>query len=779
MRKIFRSCFRIAVALLLTVNTAVLLSIRAHAQEEAVPAASVQEALFQKPLSELLVMAWAATSAQDYGQVSTIAAAALKGYEEKAIAEAAGLDDFPKKDVIGNYKTMNDLATVLFVNAEAFMHQGKNEESIAAFEDIIKMYPFSQSWDPSRGSFWSVAEKSQESINVMLGVENEEDVRPTLKTKPVLVTPGQEKIIDYTKYGSFCGIGSKDYKYTMGSPAVLAQAAGEGIYPNTADIFKNPRFKEVYREGRLEGDHWDFVNTQDLEAAYFKWATAPEAPGVKLFFIGLIFENAGMHFEAIKAYHSLVVNFPNSVSWTYWHTPWYPAQAAIGKIKNILRLNPELKMTYKGAKIDVINGTDHDIQNDIFIVSPGQIVANGHKWGRPAYFKKNFGKPKRVLGGSRARFEQYADGSWRFLVDGRPYIVKGVTYAPTKVGQSADKGTIANWMLEDTNGNGWADGPYDSWVDKNRNNLQDGDELVVGDFQLMKEMGVNTLRVYRDPKEPQKAVARDLFKRYGIRLIMGHFLGKYSIGSGATWTEGTDYENPVHRQNMMKAVEDLVLEFKDEPYVIMWLLGNENNYGVASNADKKPQAYYEFVNEVAKRIKEIDPTRPVALCNGDTVHLEYVAKHAPQVDAYGANLYRGDYGFGSFWTEVRRVMDRPAFVTEYGAPAYVKRRTIEEAEVVQARYHQGSWLDIMANIAGEDESEGNAFGGVIFEWMDEWWKNYEPYRHDTKADVVGPFAGGYYFEEWFGIVGQGDGRNSPFLRHLRQAYFMYKKLWNQ
>ena len=94
---------------------------------------------------------------------------------------------------------------------------------------------------------------------------------------------------------------------------------------------------------------------------------------------------------------------------------------------------------------------------------------------------------------------------------------------------------------------------------------------------------------------------------------------------------------------MMASAQKMVMEFKDEPYVLMWLLGNENNYGVASNADKKPQAYFEFVNEVARWIKSVDPNHPVAVNNGDTLFLDIFAKYAPDVDIFAANVYRGDY----------------------------------------------------------------------------------------------------------------------------------------
>ena len=122
---------------------------------------------------------------------------------------------------------------------------------------------------------------------------------------------------------------------------------------------------------------------------------------------------------------------------------------------------------------------------------------------------------------------------------------------------------------------------------------------------------------------------------------------------------------------------------------------------------------------------------------------------------------------------------KPAFISEYGAPSYGQRMSYAQAQEAQAGYHRGNWLDILYNSAGYAEGMGNAVGGVTFEWLDEWWKNYEPAVHDTKADVVGPFAGGYYFEEWFGIFGQGEGKSSPYLREPRKIYYTYKELWNR
>lgn len=731
-----------------------------------------------KSLTELVQLAWAASGKGDYAEVERIVKAGIETYEQQAMALHANLSGFPSRDIIEDYQVMNDVATLQFIRAELLMHQGKNDESILQFKDLIRQYPYSQSWDPSRGSYWSIAEKSQASIDGMTGVteQREEAEKRKPGTVPKLAKPGTEAFIDYKKYGRFIGVGTKDYHYETGNPSLLADAAGEGIFPNTADVLKNPRLKELYKEGRLNGSHWDFVNTKDLEAAYFKWVTAAENPGVKLFYTAMVFERAKMYLEAVKAYHALIVHFSKSVGMTYWQTTWYPAQAAVAKIRNILRLHPELGLIYKGGNIRVLSDA---LKQPVFIVDPGEIMpGQNHEAAGTMVSRKALGRAKRYLGGKKTRLVQYANGHWQMFVKGKPFILKGVTYSPTKVGQSPDKGTLENWMFKDSDGDGKLDGPHSAWLDLDYDSLYGPNHPIIGDFQLMKEMGANAIRVYHNNIKVNKELLRDLYNNYGIMVVMGDYLGKYAIGSGADWATGTDYENAEHRQKMMESVEAMVREFKDEPYILFWVLGNENNYGVACNADKKPEAYFKFVNEVAKRIKELDPNRPVAICNGDTLFIDQFAKYAPAVDIYGGNVYRGDYGFGSFWDEVRHTVNRPAFITEYGAPAYSKYVSTEEAEEQQALYHKGSWLDIMANSAGYADGDGNALGGIVFEWMDEWWKNYEPFRHDTKADVIGPFPGGYYFEEWFGIVGQGDGSQSPFLRQPRKAYYMYKEIWN-
>jgi tetratricopeptide (TPR) repeat protein len=741
----------------------------------------------EKPIissKELVRMAWEASSKGDVGKLEDLINQVLEIYGEKAKEIQAQLSGFPERGQEEKYQSLNDVATCLFIKAEALMNTGKTDAAIALFQKNIDEYSWAQAWDP-RGWFWSVAEKSQASIDVLTGKAQdniEDSIQKAPVTFPKIQLKGKEQIIDYSKYGSFENVGTEKYHYSIKDREGLSKAIGEGIYPNLGSSYKNSRYKILKQEGRLEGSQWDFVNTPDLEAAYFKWATAREDWGVKLFYLGVIFEKAGMYYEALRAYHAIVVHFPKTVGMTYWQTPWYPGQAAVAKIRHIIRMHPEFNLIDENMKIQVQNGYDNDIKNDVISTNPGRIRKKTFIENVKDHFnlsnKVHLGKVKIKRGNGEVRLVQYENGHWQLMVNNKPYIIKGITYAPTNIGQSPDKGTLKDWMREDTNANGLADGPYDAWVDANKNDQQDDDEPVVGDFKIMKDMGVNTIRVYHQPFEPDKGLLRYMFKEYGIRVVLGDFLGKYAIGSGASWHEGTDYENLEHRKNMLEAVKKMVMDHKDEPYLLLWLLGNENNYGVASNADKKPEAYFQFVDEVALWIKSVDKNHPVAVNNGDTLFLDIFAKYSPNVDIFTANAYRGNYGFGSFWKQVLEVSGRPAIITEYGCPAYVGHMSLKDSEEAQAQYHKGNWLDIEENVAGNSRGAGNSLGGIAFEWLDEWWKNYEPYKHDRKSDAIGPFPGGYYFEEWFGLVSQGKGKHSPFLRQLRKSYYTYKELWN-
>ncbi len=763
------------------------------AQDAAPVSANATVASVVTPDSEPYVKkAWSLSGKAVYDEALKTADEGIVLFEAQAAALSRTLSAFPPKEEISKYKVMNDVASLYFIKGETLRDKAEiafdkseaeaaSKEAIALLRELIKKYPYAQNFDP-RGWYWSLAEKAKTIIlEIEKGPVCEETPNPRVEpTHIVLYDEGSEFPVDYAKYGEFVNVGEKGYRYQVKDPIGLGKAVGEGVYPNSTSVKFDPAFIAVKKS--LPGvKHWDVLNGRDLNLAFYKWNVAPENDGVRQFYLADILERAGLIKQAIKAYYAVLVHFPNICAWTYWHTPWYPGKAALYRIKFLLEHNPALDVTLEGATMEIVNGYDNDISNDIFLVNPGRLVKTSllGKINRRAGNEKKPGSEvaAKIQGTGRVKLVQYKDGDWQLLVNGEPFVIHGITYTPARVGESPDKNTLANWTTQDLNHNGLVDGPYEAWVDENYNNAQDPEEKAVGDFKLLKDMGANCLRIYHHPAKPDKKLLGQMYEKYGIYVAMGDYLGKYTNGSKADWSRGTDYDNPDDRQNMLTSVKEMVEEYKDEPYVLIWILGNENVYGLGCNADKKPESFFKFANDAAFLIKSLDPMkRPVMIASGDTLFLNVFAKDCPDIDIFGANLYRGRHGFLDFWDDVKRVTGKPAAVTEYGAPAYGEGYSLKEAEDYQADYHEAAWEDISGNAWGK--SAGNALGGFLFEWLDEWWKAYNPRCHDVARLSAGPFLDGYYREEWFGICAQGDGSHSPFMRQLRKAYFVYKKLWN-
>ncbi len=197
---------------------------------------------------------------------------------------------------------------------------------------------------------------------------------------------------------------------------------------------------------------------------------------------------------------------------------------------------------------------------------------------------------------------------------------------------------------------------------------------------------MNTLRRYHHSY--QQKIASEIYSNwtYGIRVMMGDFLGAYTIGSDAEWAVGTDYRDPAQQEKIalffafpraLASVKEMVTEYKDEPYILFWVLGNENNYGNANNAREYPDVYYAFLNKAAQLIKSIDPNHPVALSNGDLQFIDKAAKLCPDVDIFGANAYRGLHGMGdSFWRDAADEWGKPILDFRIWLPGLLNRHEV-------------------------------------------------------------------------------------------------------
>lgn len=632
-----------------------------------------------------------------------------------------------------------------------------------------------------------------------------------------LYDPGTEEIVDYGKYGEFLNVGTKNFRYAIKDREGLARASGEGIDPSLS-ITNNPEYRKALKGDKLKGDWWKHVGTSNPQLDYFVWAHAPEDPGVRLLYVGKAMEKGGYLMHALKAYRAAMILYPDSACWSSGSEfQWDVATAAWNATLNLLRKHPELNLQLVGA--DVVSRADPSGLN--IIVHPGKLEripapallaeekpsdqpkegADTNSLAADTNTATEAGAvagdvyppvdPNAVImrrGTGTVQFTQYGHEGWKMFVDGKPYFIYGMNYAPVRVGA---KPWEWNWMWSDENTNGIVDS-FEVWVDANRNNKQDNDEPVTSDYELMKSMGVNTIKFYvTDAELPclNTMLLRRMFKESGIRAIVGNFLGAYCNGSGANWDMGTDYTNRKQRDNMKASVSNLVMKLRGEPWVLAWVLGNENNMEMSgdvnatrTNGSQYPDTFSKFLNEVAKMIHELDPNHPVGIGNLLTGLVEYYGKNAPEIDFIGINSYLGEEGFGATWQKVKQTMNRPAVITEYGCDSYYTDKGPDEN--MQSEYAIGNWEDIVFNSEGHGGA-GNSIGGFLFEWLDEWWKdslNYfeDPVDHQTTRAVFPmPFPDSFAQEEWFGIMSQGAGNASPFQRVPKKAYYDLQRIWVQ
>ena len=364
---------------------------------------------------------------------------------------------------------------------------------------------------------------------------------------------------------------------------------------------------------------------------------------------------------------------------------------------------------------------------------------------------------------------------YKLLVDGKPFVIKGVCYSPVPVGKDYE---------------------YNFWGDKNGPWIVDG--------KLMKDMGVNTVRFYRAGKNPEEVnkVISNLYKKYGIRSLMGNYMGFWN------WPP-PNYADAEFRQKIKAEVLEMVKHYKDNPGVLMWILGNENNYSFDRDVQRwsneeidsmtdpeaqrkaKAKIYYSFVNELAKEIKKIDPRHPVVMGVGEVSSLDSAKENCPDVDVIGMIAYRGP-GFGNLFRQVKQKFDRPVVMIEWGADSYSASNR-EADEPNQAAFLKLQWQDIVRNMSG-NKGEGNALGGTLFEWNDEWWKGNENLPHTwTVQDTAGHWQNTSYHydaygidklnmnEEWWGLVAlnpknkiKGNDQRVP-----KESYAALKSLWKE
>jgi len=313
---------------------------------------------------------------------------------------------------------------------------------------------------------------------------------------------------------------------------------------------------------------------------------------------------------------------------------------------------------------------------------------------------------------------------------------------------------------------------------------------------LLKNMGVNVIRQYTgvQPKWIQY-----IYENYGIYTMLNHSFGRYGLTVNGGWVAVTDYRDPATQELLMSEATALANDYKDTPGLLMFLLGNENNYGLfwagaetedfpddeekrAFIGEQRGRPMYKLMNDATIKMKSIDSSHPIAICNGDVLFIDIIAEECKDIDIFGTNMYRGASFTDAFKT-VKEKLDIPIMLTEFGADAF---NAIENAEdqKMQAYYMVENWKDIYQNAAGLGKAE-NAIGGFTFQFSDGWWKFGQTKNLDIHDNNASWANGGYSLdlapgennmnEEWFGICAKGPtNTRGLYTLYPRAAYYALK-----
>ncbi|MFM8911926.1 MAG: glycoside hydrolase family 2 TIM barrel-domain containing protein, partial [Flammeovirgaceae bacterium] len=368
---------------------------------------------------------------------------------------------------------------------------------------------------------------------------------------------------------------------------------------------------------------------------------------------------------------------------------------------------------------------------------------------------------------ARVAVQRSADGM-KLQVNGREFMINGMNWDYTPIGTNFS---------------------YSLW-----NQPDDVIQSALdAEMSLLKNMGVNTVRQYTGV--PARWI-KYIYENYGIYTMLNHSFGRYGLTLSGAWVPNTEYSDPRVRTLLMAEVTQMVNDYKDTPGLLLYLLGNENNYGLfwegAETEDipvqdrkstQRAVAMYQLFNEATVAMKAADAGHPVAMCNGDLLFLDIIKKECPDIDIYGTNMYRG-VSFGDAFQRVKDELNKPLMFTEFGADAF---NAIESAEDQQSQafYMVGNWKEIYQNAAGMGKA-GNSLGGFTFQFSDGWWKFGQTKDLDIHDDNASWSNGGYardfvkgennMNEEWFGVCAKGPTNpRGLYSLYPRAAYYALKQ----
>jgi hypothetical protein len=243
--------------------------------------------------SETLVgKAWEALSQDDIEAVLAYTNKVLELYAEQAKKMQGSLTAYPQgsNDEIFGFWALNDVATSLFIQGEAYRKANMKDEAKEAYNKLINEYTYGQSFDP-KGWFWKPAEAAKEKLAMIESGTN----------------------LDFGDYTS---------SYLTGQ----AWKALEANDVDSVNAYVNKVLELYGAKAKEMQDSMTEYAWESKDKIFSYWAL--NDVGTALFVKGEALKKAGKNKEAKEAYKQLVDDYFYAQCWDPKGWFWKPAEAA-------------------------------------------------------------------------------------------------------------------------------------------------------------------------------------------------------------------------------------------------------------------------------------------------------------------------------------------------------------------------------------------------------------------------------------------------------------------
>jgi hypothetical protein len=210
---------------------------------------------------------------------------------------------------------------------------------------------------------------------------------------------------------------------------------------------------------------------------------------------------------------------------------------------------------------------------------------------------------------------------------------------------------------------------------------------------MIRGTNANAVLIY-DPPE----YVLDVAQEYGLKVVYAFAISFWTVG-------GPEHETIASR------LVARVMQVRSKPALLAYELGNEIGGDVLQARSEAP--ILAGLQRLYTAVKAADPAHPVSSANWPPARnlnlgfLDFISFNVyplwpPEVPAMG---------FGRYVDSVLRPIagGKPLLLSEFGA------NTTEAGRDGQARLIRESWDGLL---------KAGAAGGFVFEFADEWWKNY-------------------------------------------------------